>query len=245
MNHFQRSHLWRGHLITVHPRPFHQSLAIPSSKSYANRFLILASLNKNPVAIHHIPSSSDVLSLISCLEKIGLDIKRDKDTVIIENSFPECEKDSSTIHLSTGDGGTTNRFLIPLLGLGSRRYCLHAAESMQARPMDEEVLHLQRLGVTVSRENSWFSLQGPIRHLKDLCVDCSISTQFASGLLLALSKLAISVTVKNIKTSQWPYWELSKKVFKDRESRSFNVPVDFSSMSYPLALGGHRWVRLY
>ena len=102
--------------VIVKPGSFSKKISIPTSKSYANRILILASLCPKVVTIEGLPESTDVSNLIDCLEKIGIKFSKDsKGTFKVLNSFPECEADidSDTVYLETGDGGTTNRFILP------------------------------------------------------------------------------------------------------------------------------------
>ena len=59
----------------VKPSSINKEIKVPSSKSYANRLLILAAIDKDPVVIRNIPLSSDVIKMVECLKIIGLDIK--------------------------------------------------------------------------------------------------------------------------------------------------------------------------
>lgn len=216
-----------------------KTLVVPTSKSFANRALILAAINDSPVTLNNMPESTDVVNMKKCLRTVGIEIIEDADSITIVNSFPECEIPcEDTVELVTGDGGTTNRFIIPLLALGSNRYSLKASEMMLERPMDELDEVMTSLGVEIIRDSkTWFSLKGPYkinRHVVD--VDCSRSTQFATGLALSLSKLNVDITPVNLTTST-PYWEMTVNIidsFKDGDI--FDVPVDFSSLSYPLAM---------
>ena len=222
----------------IQPHPFHKKISdIPYSKSYANRFLILATLTKREITIKKTSQSTDVQCLLSCLNKVGLDIVHKDHDIIIKNSFPECEKNiDEVMYLFTGDGGSTNRFLLPLLALGKKKYVVVPDQKMLIRPMEELIFQLQRLGVRVEKNHTSITLQGPIENFKDICVDCSQSTQFASALLLAFSTKNISITTKNLHFSK-KYWELTQHIIDATDNQSvWTVPPDFSSMSYPLAL---------
>jgi 3-phosphoshikimate 1-carboxyvinyltransferase len=223
-------------------KDFRKSINVPTSKSFANRALILAAISDEAITLHSMPKSTDVINMIRCLRQIGLDIVEQEDTVIVKNSFPECEiPTEDLIELVTGDGGTTNRFLIPLLALGENCYSLIASEKMVDRPMDELDEVLTSLGVEIIRdEDHWFALKGPYQIDRLVVeVDCSVSTQFATGLALSLSKLDVDVEPINLKTST-PYWEMTVNLIESfREGCVFDVPVDFSSLSYPLALACH------
>jgi len=220
-------------------RDFKKNIKVPTSKSFANRALILAAISDEEVTLHSMPESSDVKNMIRCLRQVGLDIEENEDSVVVKNSFPECEiPQEDIISLETGDGGTTNRFIIPLLALGENCYSLVPSEKMVDRPMDELDEVLNSLGVAVIRdEQNWFALKGPYDIDRLVVeVDCSRSTQFATGLALSLSKLDVDVEPVNLVTST-PYWEMTVNMICNfREGAVFDVPVDFSSLSYPLAL---------
>jgi 3-phosphoshikimate 1-carboxyvinyltransferase len=220
--------------------PFKKTITIPTSKSHANRILILAALCKEEVIIKNLPSSSDVSIMIACLKKIGLMVEEKANEVRISNSFPACEKRGDIIRLDTGDGGTTNRFLWGLLARGKNKYLIEADAGFKKRPQDDLLDALKILGVKILDEKDcWFSLQGPMTGEKQasLEVDCAKSTQFASSLLMATYDIPITVKEKNLETSEL-YLAMTKDYIEKikKGERSFTIPVDFSSASYPLAL---------
>jgi 3-phosphoshikimate 1-carboxyvinyltransferase len=219
---------------------FRKKIEIPSSKSYANRALILGALVGNSFKISNVPNSSDVQNLLICLKKIGLNVIENNDEVFFLNSFPSCELDTDEkIILATGDGGTTNRFLMALLALGKNTYELIPSEKMSERPMTELADALRELDVQIiSNNNSWYEIKGPmnLNEKKIIDVDCSRSTQFASALKLVLFNQKIKINLKNVKSSE-DYIHMTEKVIHDAsKNRGLRIPVDFSSAGYPLAL---------
>lgn len=223
----------------VKARSFDGTLEVPSSKSAANRILILACTVDEPVTVSNIPLSHDVENLISCLIKVGLNIERNGNSLVVTNSFPLCEKNqSSPLVLETGDGGTTTRFLIPFLALGSQKYIVEPEGRMRERPISDLAESLSDLGVTVSLgDKSWMSIQGPFKKVPNsLEIDAEKTTQHATALSLALRESQI--VPKNMKYST-SYWKMTQNLIErfNKGERQFIVPVDFSSMSYPLALG--------
>ncbi len=220
--------------------PFVKKIEVPTSKSYANRILTLSAISDEEIKVKNLPHSTDVLTLINCLMEIGLEIKREADSLLISNCFPACEQSKNPLRLKTGDGGTTNRFLIPLLALGENEYEIVPDGLISQRPIDELVKHLQKLDVKIEFNNSayWLKVQGPLRKQTEIIeVDCSKTTQIASSLLMVLSKLNIEVEANNIKSSQ-TYFQLTKYLIEQfkKNQTEFTVPVDFSSASYPIAL---------
>ncbi|WP_419168034.1 3-dehydroquinate synthase family protein [Halobacteriovorax sp.] len=220
-------------------KDFIKKIRVPSSKSFANRALVLAAIYPQDIELLDLPESTDVIHMLNCLGHIGLQINKEGRSVTIKGSFPACEIETDeVINLVSGDGGTTNRFLIPLLSLGNNKYNLIPSEKMFDRPMDELEKALDELDVEVLRdEDNWFQVQGPINISKGVYeVDCTRSTQFATGLAMALSPNDIDVEPVNMSTSR-PYWEMTLNLierFKSGE-QVFEVPVDFSSLGYPLA----------
>jgi 3-phosphoshikimate 1-carboxyvinyltransferase len=217
---------------------FNKSIVVPTSKSYANRVLILGAITPGVVQIHNLPKSSDVETMLSLLKSIGLDIDFKGTSVCIKNSFPECEGPQNLI-LNTGDGGTTNRFLLPLLARGKNEYTLEAKGHMRKRPMAPLVKGLQELGVSVTEgDDYWLRVKGPMNPSKEpINIDCSDSTQFLTGLTLATADKDILINAINLEASL-PYFLMTKKLVEEFKSqkKEWTVPVDFSGLSYPLAL---------
>ncbi len=233
--------------VIVKPGHFSKSILIPTSKSYANRILILASLSPSVVTIEGLPESTDVSNLINCLEKVGIKfLKGPMGTVKVLNSFPECENnnDSDTIYLETGDGGTTNRFILPFLARGRKQYVLKPQGKMRIRPMEELINSLTLLGADITEKESSggfdIEVKGPLDfNERKLSIDCERSTQFASALAMSLWDFEeFEFELLNLKSSK-SYYEMTLGLIKELRlgKSSFCVPVDFSSLSYPLALG--------
>ncbi|PIK14044.1 hypothetical protein [Halobacteriovorax sp. JY17] len=230
----------KNSLFNVEAEPFNKVVKVPSSKSYANRAIILASLCKESIEIVNLPLSHDVTNLIHCLRIVGLKIVDIDDGIRIENSFPECEKEGSEIiEILPGDGGTTTRFLIPFLALGKRKYRVEPEGRMRERPIADLLEGLVELGAIVNQCESWLTLNGPIvLNNRFLNIDASKTTQHATAIALALCFKGVEVSPIDM-TYSTSYWEMTKNLISEfrKGQKKFIVPVDFSSMSYVLALG--------
>ena len=212
---------------------FPQKIELPSSKSYANRALVLAALDRRIFKLRNLPQASDVEFLVQSFSAIGLKINRDKQNLTIENSFPDCE--SMGAEITVGEGGTTARFLAAMLLRGSAPYTLILGPRLKHRPWMEFVDFTVRHGAKASLNDNKLFLQGPLKLPTQVKVDCSRTTQFASGLQLAFPECR--VIPENLQTSL-SYWEMSENIIKDlKNSEEYVVPLDWSSASYPLAFG--------
>ena len=130
---------------------FEKELILPSSKSYTNRALIIGAIRGNNFKINNYSSSTDVLNLINSFKIIGLKMKISSTTIVFENSFPDCEKETTgnMIEIKTGDGGTTNRFLIALLSRGKKEYYIYPSGRMSDRPIEDQLVALKKINVTI------------------------------------------------------------------------------------------------
>ena len=218
-----------GGKITIAPSPQPPpALSVPGSKSYANRILIRASLHPAPLTINNISPSRDTQNLVQCLQRIGLQIVQEPRQLRVLGCFPQCERPSSQpISLATGDGGTTNRFLIPLLALGQNTYHLLPTGNMAQRPMTGFIPWLSGFGVC----RGGFKICGP-HPPAPAQVDCSQTTQIASALALA----GHQVEPLNPR-GPMAYWAMTCQVIEHGPHHPYSVPPDWSSAAFPLALG--------
>jgi len=218
--------------LIIKPGRVSSKVFLPPSKSYANRYLILAATKKKKSVIHQVGSSTDVINLISGLDKAGLKIQQISDTVEILNSFPECEKEDRIIDI--GDGGTTARFLAALLLKGKRKYVLKMSHKLADRPWNELIKIAQAHGAYAELKNNELHLQGPLRLNQSLEVDCSETTQFATAFRLCYPETMIHPL--NLESST-TYWLMNERVIQDLKEPEVSVPLDWSSAAFYLAFG--------
>tara|TARA_Y100000590_G_scaffold469529_1_gene657670 strand:- start:107521 stop:108738 length:1218 start_codon:yes stop_codon:yes gene_type:complete len=224
---------------SVTPGKLEKTIEVPTSKSYANRVLILAAITPGSATISNIPESTDVTKMIGLLQQIGLEIEQSGSTVTVKNSFPECEKSEGQT-LLTGDGGTTNRFILPLLARGKQEYILEPEGHMRNRPMEPLTKALKEIGVKIEVESDkgWLSVKGPFpSEARRVEVDCKDSTQFITGLSLASADCELEFVPIGLDASL-AYFLMTKHLIEEfkAQQREWEIPVDFSSLGYPLAL---------
>ena len=221
--------------LKLSPGKFPDTVHVPGSKSYANRALILSALRPGSFTIHDLPESTDVVYLVDCFRKIGLTIEQTGSTCKVTGSFPECE--NGDCELSVGEGGTTARFLASLLIKGSRKYSLILGERLKERPWQEFVDLVKRFGGKAELQGAKLVLQGPVKLSSVVKIDCSRTTQYASGIQLAYAFDGVEIQPENLSSSM-SYWKMTEVMSREFEKRdSYRVPLDWSSASYPLAFG--------
>jgi 3-phosphoshikimate 1-carboxyvinyltransferase len=209
----------------------------PTSKSYANRALILSSLCTKNISLFDVPNANDVKDMQLVLKAIGIQFSEDGDELIISNSFPACEpRTTEVIELNLGEGGTTSRFLFPLLCLGHNCYAVTLEGEMASRPMDDLISYLTKLGAKISKIGyGKYHLQGPINLDGKLNVNCAKTTQFASALMHLQINSALEVNPINVNSSS-KYLDMTNDLLSifDQEA-SYQIPADYSSAGYFIA----------
>tara|TARA_Y100000780_G_scaffold230853_1_gene254023 strand:+ start:14669 stop:15856 length:1188 start_codon:yes stop_codon:yes gene_type:complete len=215
--------------IKVSSANLQSKVICPTSKSYANRALVLAAIEPRDTELVGMPISEDVDFMLDGLRGLGLEISQVSNGVVIKGSI-DTAKQVSNIFL--GEGGTTIRFFIALVSLMDTPVEFSVEPRFLKRPIDEYCDLLRKLGVEVEVKESSIKVTGPIKQGQSLEVDCSKTTQFASALELISSKAGLEIVPVNLEASG-NYFEMTKKVQSDiQASPVYKVPVDYSSFGY-------------
>ncbi len=155
----------------------------PSSKSYAQRAIALSLLAEGRTILRNIEFCKDTRSALKCIEALGARVETlDDSTLAIEGGLNPV---SNTLYV--GESGLATRLFTPVASLNRTPITIEGEGTLLYRPMEMMIEPLRKLGVTV-RDGGGFlpiEVQGPI-HGGELRVDGSISSQFITGLLLAL-----------------------------------------------------------
>lgn len=161
-------------------------IRLPGDKSISHRAAILASLAEGETRIENFAANADCASTLSCLEKLGVEIRRDAATVLIKGvgktgfSKPKTDLDS-------GNSGTTIRLLAGVLAGQNFDSVLTGDESLQKRPMRRIIEPLTQMGAKIESINNCAPLKiygkNPLRAISyELPV---ASAQVKSCILLA------------------------------------------------------------
>ena len=172
----------------------------PPSKSMAHRLLICTGMAEGTSVIHGIAESEDVLATISCLEALGVQCTREKDTITVTGTDIRTAAPKQV--LQCRESGSTLRFFVPVCLISGANAVLAGAESLMKRPMGIYKTICDERGLIFSQDGTSVMLKGP---LKSGCYKLAgnVSSQFISGLLFALpllegdSKLTITPPIES------------------------------------------------
>ncbi len=160
------------------------TVRVPASKSILNRALLLAAFTEGDTLLRCGDICEDSEALLRCLSALGIQTKKRTDGLLVHGKRET--KQESILHV--GNAGTVARFLTAILAFRGGNYEFHASAQMRMRPMDILPL-LHTLGVKIEylqqEEHFPFRMSSDGISAESAEIDTSVSTQYASGLLLA------------------------------------------------------------
>ena len=239
------------------------TVRLPGSKSISNRMLLLAALASGKTEICDLLHADDTARMLDALHALGVDIESGEGNRLlisgVNGNFTVRRAD-----LFVGNAGTALRPLTAVLAFAGGDYRLSGVPRMHERPIGDLVDALRELGAEISYLGAEgfppLAIRPPRpRAVGRVHVRGDVSSQFLSGLLMALPLLAGETTVEVVgELISRPYVEITLAsmarfgVQVRREGwQRFTVPAgsayhspgelyvegDASSASYFLALG--------
>jgi len=183
----------------------------PPSKSYTHRALILGAFSKQSI-IKNVVLSEDIFETIDCLRNLGANVGIEDDTVTIGGLNLLDIKNNTEIYC--GDSGSTLRFLIPICLLAGSRVTFKGTERLLSRPLDEYEKFCKEVGFSFEKNRDSVTVFGNLS-CGDYKITSSVSSQYVTGLLLALSVIEGKSTVEVVgKIESKPYIYITVDILK-------------------------------
>lgn len=205
-------------IVTILPSIAHGIVTAPPSKSVTLRSLICGALSPKST-IHNISYSQDVEATLRCLEAMGAVVSRDVNSVTIGGLNPFSIAPHTV--LDCGESGTTLRFLLPLCLLSSVPITLTGSQKLFQRPLDVYETLCRERNISFVRGRDSVTVCGPL-YADHFTVRGDVSSQFISGLMLALPLLSDSSTIDISEPFESkPYVALTREV-----QHAFGVTID-------------------
>lgn len=193
--------------ITISPRRLRGDLTVIPSKSQAHRLLICAAFSDKPTLLQCAETNRDIEATADCLTALGAKILRTDSgyTVFPVKAVPE------QAELHCRESGSTLRFLLPVAGALGVDALFTMEGRLPQRPLSSLWEEMERMGCTLTRPTSdTIRCTGKLRP-GAYRIDGGISSQYISGLLLALSLLGSGSQLEITgKAESRPYIEMTK-----------------------------------
>lgn len=175
-----------------------RTVSVPGSKSYTHRALIAAALSDGACRVTGMLDSDDTRLTLAALKQMGASSRANGPDLIIQGRGGRFDPVSKPIEL--GNSGTSMRLLAAVAALGQGPYVLQGSARMAQRPMGDLLDALNQIGVPARSLASngcppveitgGHAVGGPVR------IDCHLSSQFLSGLLLIAPCCQETVTIE-------------------------------------------------
>lgn len=137
------------------------NVELPGDKSISHRAAILSAMATGETRITNFATSADCASTLECLEKLGVGIRRESSSVVV-NGFGKTGFQKPNARLDCGNSGTTIRLLAGVLAGQNFESILIGDESLQTRPMKRviEPLRLMNAGIEAVENHAPLSISG-------------------------------------------------------------------------------------
>ena len=237
--------------ITIYPGKLTGTVAAIPSKSQAHRLLICAAFSDKPTDIHCPETNQDIEATAACLNAIGAKIQRTQDgyTVNPLRLVPE------SAEIDCRESGSTLRFMLPVVCALGINTSIHMSGRLPYRPISPLWEELERMGCRLSRPSENIIRTTGKLLPGEYTIAGNVSSQFITGLLLALPLLGGSSSIQIVgKLESAPYVKMTQDAlalfgvnsdkFKVESAFPFsspgcvNVEGDWSNAAFFLAAAG-------
>lgn len=243
-------------------------VTVPASKSETHRALLLGALSSSPCRVRRPLLGADCRSTLTCLQAMGARAEIEQGDVVFS---PVESLQAPAAALDCGNSGTTLRLLTAQAARLGAPVTLTGDASLRGRPNGPLLTALMALGAEVesARGAAPLTICGPLS-AGDVALPPRVSSQYATGLLLALALTPGDSTLRlPAPVSSRPYLEITRRVaaafglvWDEREgphgidfavpggqrpaARDVAVAGDWSGAAFPLVAGAltGRAVRL-
>ena len=229
-------------------------VSAPPSKSMAHRMLVCAALSKGDSLLRGVSFSQDVLATVDCLRALGAEIY-DEDGVLRVRGAGLQDRPSPR-RFSCRESGSTLRFMIPIAMAAGGESFFEGSARLLERPLGvyEKLAKEQR--IAFEKGENRLKISGGLRP-GEFSVDGGVSSQFISGLLMALPHLNGDSILRVLPpVGSRPYIDMTLAALSDfgyavkRDGNDFFIPGrqagkalektvegDWSNAAFLLALG--------
>jgi 3-phosphoshikimate 1-carboxyvinyltransferase len=194
-------------------------IAAPASKSAVQRYIAGALLASGKSEINSVTMCNDTEAAIGIARSLGAKIRFSEGILFVEGGF-------NPVHntIFCGESGLSARMFTPIAAIHDNEINITGQGSILKRPFDMAEKPLKSLGVRVSSHDGFLPLtvKGPLRG-GEVHADGSISSQFITGLLMALPVTTPDSIIHAEKLTSKPYIDLTLKILEEFGIRIENL----------------------
>jgi len=230
------------------------TLTVPGDKSISHRAVMFGSLARGTTRISHFLEGADCLSTISCFRKMGIEIDRNKDEILVHGRGLHGLTAPTEI-LDVGNSGTTTRLISGILAGQTFTSELDGDDSIRTRPMKRIMTPLASMGadITSRLDNGCAPLIIHGRPLHAAHYDSPVASAQVKSCVLLAGMYADGITSVTEPFLSRNHTEIMLNYFGAEitsegttasirpepvlEGRDIQIPGDISSAAYFIAAG--------
>ncbi|HBN11558.1 MAG TPA: 3-phosphoshikimate 1-carboxyvinyltransferase [Ruminococcus sp.] len=169
--------------IRITPSKLNGTVSVPSSKSITHRMLICAGLADGISVIRNISFSKDIHATINAMKALGAEFEINGSSVTVTGIG---RKSAENAVIDCCESGSTLRFMIPVAAVLGTAAEFRGQGRLPQRPITPYIREMSDKGIIFNYDNTMpFSISGKLKGGK-YCLEGDISSQFITGMLLAL-----------------------------------------------------------
>jgi 3-phosphoshikimate 1-carboxyvinyltransferase len=199
--------------ITVYPKKYNGKIHIPASKSDSQRAFLAAALCQGVSIIYNVGNSHDELAMLKTIQELGARITLKQDSIEIcgLSSFP------NDCIIDCGESGLGSRLLMAVCASQKGEFTLNASGSLLNRSMRFYKGFFAENNILASFSKDAclpVTISGGLK-AGEFRVDGSQSSQYISGLLMALPLLQGSSKLIAENLTSTPYVDMTLATLKE------------------------------
>jgi len=181
---------------TIEPSAIGGILAAPASKSVMQRACAMALLHAGITRISNPGKSEDDKAAIDIIQQLGARVVELEGSELEIRSYGFQSTQENKVTINCGESGLSVRMFTPIAALSESTITLTGRGSLMNRPMHFFESVLPQLGVSVKTNDGHLPLtvKGPLDPT-NIEIDGSLSSQFLTGLLIAMAKKTTTQTI--------------------------------------------------
>ncbi len=210
--------------LLVYPAALDGSFTPPASKSASHRAVIAAALAQGESRIRSLAHNNDITATVDALAALGAYINRQNEPALVHGISPAAKQ----AEIDCGESGSTLRFLLPVAAALGVTATFHGKGRLPHRPIDMLLKQLRKNGMTDDYAGTMpFTIGGRLRGGR-YEIDGSVSSQYVTGLLLALPLCEEdSLIVLRGRLESRPYVEMTLEML-----RRFGISITETQTGY-------------
>lgn len=192
-------------------------ITAPASKSYAQRALFASCLSDQNCLLTNLGKSDDVQHIKYIIEQMGSLIEPLEEHILIKPKSKVVERT-----LNCGESGLGIRLTTTIASTFGGEFTINGSGSLVKRPMSDFDTFLPKLGVNFSSNNGFVPLKtSGFLQGGEISIDGSMSSQFLSGLLMALPLAQEDSKVNVLHLKSKPYIDMTLDLLN-----SFGIEIE-------------------